>query len=426
MTNFTVTPIRTEPNSLVTISVTGAWLLGYAMIRIDAPDNTSYTVGIKLENGSGSQEILLNSGAGQYSFVGISGCEAFVPTSLVVYATCCVPMPNACTLSLNVNRTSYTVGQNFQLLVSHGTPLTDVSVLFNNALLVIKLDEYGIGAVDYTATQAGTLNINAIQYNCVATYILTIMPVNNEVPEELNPPDKCKYPITVVPKFNRPSIPTGTNATLTLTVCNQNSDFLFCTLPELTLPSELSSLSPIKITNERIAANTCRDFNFTVSGLNSTALVKNLDLIIPPNTYTCDGANYQTSISSASVLILPEVQTCGLETLSFLAAPTTVLQGEDVTIRLTLKNIGSGTSSQITLNAVQLPTALSGGTLDFNNVTLAAGETYVYEKIVKAVNNTGADIFAVVQIPTAKITGNCENAIITDDEPHTVTIRINT
>jgi hypothetical protein len=229
----------------------------------------------------------------------------------------------------------------------------------------------------------------------------------------------------MVSKLSRPTIPTGTNATLTLVVYNENSGTLNYTLPELTLPAGLSSPTAIKLTNEPIPAHTSREFNFVISGVNSSATVETIALVFPPHTYQCDGATYTVASSNLSIVVLPAAQSCGVEVTAFTATPTTIISGSKTTLTLTVHNLGSGSITQLSLNPVSLPAALGGGTIDFNNVTLAGGASYTYTKEVTTSNTTGSPISAVVYIPANRITCVCEGHLLTDDEAHTVSVLVN-
>lgn len=422
MINWHVSETTVKNNSLISVIVASAQTSSVVDYVVTCPNGDTYASFIELVNGQGAADLYVNSGNGAYSITLSSSCEQVIDATKLVIASCCLPSATACTLEIVTNKAAYNIGEIANIYIVNATPVTPVFVIANKTLHTVTPDANGHGLLSVQMVELGNYVIQAHQNTCLATPLsLTVVGTPNAVPSVANPAPACTKPLTSTPRFSRTGVTTGTNVALTITVCNENSGALSYSLPALTLPSELSSATPITITNEIIPSKTCRDFNFVVSCTNPTNEQITSVLTLPAHTYLCEGVTFSVLSGEDSLAIFAAAQSCGIEVTQFTITSTGASAAE---IKLVVTNLGSANISQLTLYPLTLPSSLGGGTIDFNNVALASGASYTYTKQVVTSNTTGAPLTAVVFIPVNGISTVCNSAILTDDESHTASLLI--
>jgi hypothetical protein len=238
------------------------------------------------------------------------------------------------------------------------------------------------------------------------------------------PGDSCTGVIKVTPRFIVQSVGATASVGLVLTVANSSNQTQVVTLGGITLPPELSSVFPIAITNEPIAANSARDFTFYLNANNTADHAKQVTLTITPanGSYVCGGSSRSIVGGSANLYMEAPKKACGIQVTQFTFAPTTVASGQATVLVLKVKNIGAAAITNLSLAAITPPAALTPGTISFSGVPLAAGQEYTYTKQFLATSTT--NLTATVTIPAGQLTATCQGGTISNLSPSTTSLGI--
>lgn len=108
-------------------------------------------------------------------------------------------------------------------------------------------------------------------------------------------PCSCLGMVTITPTIVDPTIYSGTQIPIVITVRNSNScPATEVTMPPLVLPNGLSSGAPIALTGVTIPANSSRTFTYLVNANNATTSDIQVGVIVPASqsTYRCGGAQF--------------------------------------------------------------------------------------------------------------------------------------
>lgn len=425
MITWNITPAVSQyNNSPITVVINGVAPLERLVVFVSTPEGDTFRWKLQAnELGKLSDQLFLASGPGRYLFE-IEGCKDLPPVSIV--AGCCAPEDSVCGLELFVDRTNLQLGGKVEVDVIGATPWGNVYFYQQFGLstvpTAVKADADGRANLSATLSEAGTYSFFATQEDCVAeAKLATVIGNVNELPTEQV--DSCAGKVTVTPQFLVAGASNSANIAMLLTVVNGGVEPTRVSL-DVPLPAGLTGTPSVTLVDEPIPALSSRDFTFFLDTNNPTEKAMQVVVAVlgSHGTYTCDNSNYPIKGSTAVLNINPSPIACGVEVTQVAFNLTNVAKGQSAIFLMKVKNIGSGTLTNLSLVALLPPTSLGTQPLEFNGVELAPGEEYTYSKALLASN--AAALTAVVTIPAGQVTGVCQGNTVSTVQSRTASINL--
>lgn len=368
----------------------------------------------------------------------VSSCE---PQTNSDCNTCNDPVNPTCTFNWSITPLQTTSGgtvsfngKNFPPNGSYQVrvtgPQTDYywPVTSDSAGVVLATLEIGLLPGSYQFTPVVT--------NCTGYPKRNSVSVVASGPIDTTGPCSCLGMVTVQPTFVNPTIYSGTQIPLVITVSNNNScPATNITMPPLVLPAGLTPVTPIELGGITIAGNSSQTFTFMLNANNATAGDIQAGVTVPPTTvvYKCGGVTFFAGGGSTYGTI-KSVATgnCNIAISQFSVAPLTVANGGSVTYTLKIKNTGTNPIVNMNLAAISLSSGIVTFAPATNLVATGINLAAAAEHIVTVTGTVTAAPLAVagqhahqILVNPGDVTATCSFGTISNQLPAATTLIIN-
>lgn len=231
----------------------------------------------------------------------------------------------------------------------------------------------------------------------------------------------CNGSVTLKPVLSSYSIVSGQQVTLLILATNTNScPISNLDLPALALPPQVSS-SGVSIVDAVVNGKATKTFSYPLQVQNTSGESLTVNITIPSGaaTFECNGVVYTAGGGTVSLTIAPATGSyCGLAVTSFAFTPVTQKDATQVSLSITVKNIGSVAMTNVTMPQLNIGNSgvqITAGatTIGFAAVpTLAAGASHTATALTTISSLTSLPKSHEVICPAGQIYGTCNGSLV--------------
>lgn len=243
----------------------------------------------------------------------------------------------------------------------------------------------------------------------------------------------CNGSVTLKPVLSSYSIVSGQQVTLLILATNTNScPISNLDMPMLALPAQVSS-SGVSIIDSTVGGKATRTFSYPLQVQNTSGESLTVNITIPSGsaTFECNGVTYTAGGGTVSLTIAPATGSfCGLAVTNFAFTPSTQMDGEQVSLSLSVQNTGSVAMGNVTMpqlnigsSGVQINTGATS--IGFAPIaSLAPGAIHTVSVLTSISSLTGTPKSHVVVCPAGQIYGTCNGSLVATGVASTTTLTL--